>query len=144
MSFGCFLCVCEDTGALWKTEMQTQRRKRRRVLRAGDAGPRGRAPIGWEWKITSWLCNAWGWRWLGALKPKLIRICRVHWRQSSVCLSVCPSIRPSVCLPALQRCVEEEEQLQLKTTQIRATELSLSGLQQRRQVRIFWLFYFQF
>ncbi|XP_075882141.1 uncharacterized protein LOC142888019 [Nelusetta ayraudi] len=35
---------------------------------------------------------------------------------------------------ALQcRCVEEEEQLQLKTTQIRATELSLSGLQQRWQ-----------
>lgn len=47
-----------------------------------------------------------------------------------------PRVCLSVFLPALQRCVEEEEQLQLKTTQIRAAELSLSGLQQRRQVRI--------
>lgn len=48
----------------------------------------------------------------------------------SVCLSVCLSL--SVRLPALQRCDEEEEQLQLKRRQIRVAELSLSELQQVR------------
>lgn len=51
----------------------------------------------------------------------------------SVCLSVCLSL--SICLPTLKRCVEEEEQLQLKKRQIRTAELSLSKLQRRKLVR---------